>query len=54
MRWPLICEAAVEGAGRDMRTLVAGLALVNTPSGRMVLVANTGDSLQTFRIRNRE
>jgi hypothetical protein len=30
---------------------VAGLALVNTPSGKAVLVANTGDSLQVFRIR---
>ena len=29
---------------------VAGLALVNTPSGRVVLVANTGDSLQAFRV----
>jgi hypothetical protein len=33
---------------------VAGLALVNTPSGKVVLVANTGDSLQAFRIGNRE
>ena len=32
---------------------VAGLALVNTPLGRMVIVANTGDSLQAFRIGNR-
>jgi len=30
---------------------VDGLALVNTPAGRLVLVANTGDSLQTFRVR---
>ena len=33
---------------------VAGLALVNTPAGRVVLVANTGDSLQAFLIGNRE
>lgn len=32
---------------------VAGLALINTPSGKAVLVANTGDSLQVFRIRKR-
>jgi hypothetical protein len=30
---------------------VAGLALIRTPSGTSVLVANTGDSLQTFAIR---
>jgi hypothetical protein len=30
---------------------VAGLALINTTAGRAVLVANTGDSLQAFRIR---
>ena len=30
---------------------VDGLALINTPVGKMVLVANTGDSLQAFRIR---
>jgi hypothetical protein len=30
---------------------VAGLALIDTPAGKAVLVANTGDSLQTFRIR---
>ena len=32
---------------------VAGLALMQTPAGSAVLVANTGDSLQAFRIRNR-
>jgi hypothetical protein len=31
---------------------VAGLALINTPGGRAVLVANTGDSLQAFSIRS--
>jgi len=31
---------------------VAGLALVQTPAGSAVLVANTGDSVQTFVIRN--
>jgi hypothetical protein len=30
---------------------VTGLALVKTPAGRAVLVANHGDSLQAFRIR---
>jgi hypothetical protein len=30
---------------------VDGLALVNTPTGKLVMVANTGDSLQTFGIR---
>jgi enediyne biosynthesis protein E4 len=32
---------------------VSGLALINTPSGKAVLVANTGDSLQAFSIRKR-
>jgi hypothetical protein len=32
---------------------VAGLALINTPAGKILLVANTGDSLQTFSIRRR-
>ena len=32
---------------------VAGLALVNTRAGRVVLVANTGDSVQAFRLRRR-
>jgi hypothetical protein len=32
---------------------VSGLALVNTPSGKAVIVANSGDSLQTFTIRKR-
>lgn len=32
---------------------VAGLALINTPSGTAVLVANTGSALQTFTIRKR-
>jgi len=32
---------------------VAGLALLKTPAGSAVLVANTGDSVQTFVIRNR-
>ena len=32
---------------------VAGLALINTPAGKAVLVANTGDSLQAFTIRKR-
>ena len=30
---------------------VAGLALLDTPTGRAVLVANTGDSLQVFAVR---
>ncbi|MEX2156818.1 MAG: VCBS repeat-containing protein [Gemmatimonadales bacterium] len=32
---------------------VAGLALMQTPAGKAVLVANTGDSLQAFTIRKR-
>ena len=32
---------------------VAGMALINTPTGKAVLVANTGDSLQAFTIRKR-
>jgi hypothetical protein len=32
---------------------VSGLALMKTPAGSAVLVANTGDSLQAFTIRNR-
>jgi hypothetical protein len=32
---------------------VTGLALLNTPKGKAVIVANTGDSLQTFAIRKR-
>ncbi len=32
---------------------VAGLALMQTHAGKAVLVANTGDSLQAFTIRNR-
>ncbi|MEX2109368.1 MAG: VCBS repeat-containing protein [Gemmatimonadaceae bacterium] len=32
---------------------VSGLALINAPTGKAVLVANTGDSLQTFTIRSR-
>jgi len=32
---------------------VSGLALINTPTGKAVLVANTGDSLQAFTIRSR-
>jgi hypothetical protein len=32
---------------------VAGLALINTPAGMAVLVANTGDSLQSFAIKKR-
>jgi hypothetical protein len=32
---------------------VSGLALVSTPTGKAVLVANTGDSLQVFAIRKR-
>ena len=31
---------------------VAGLGLLRTPQGRAVIVANTGDSLQVFRLRN--
>jgi hypothetical protein len=30
---------------------VSGLALINTPTGQALLVANTGDSLQAFSIR---
>ncbi len=33
---------------------VAGLALIRTPAGMAVLVANTGDSVQTFTIKKRE
>ena len=33
---------------------VAGLARIRTPSGEALLVANTGDSLQTFRINKRD
>ena len=33
---------------------VAGLALVTTPGGKVMLVANTGDSLQAFTIKQRE
>jgi enediyne biosynthesis protein E4 len=32
---------------------VSGLALLNTPAGKAVLVANSGDSLQAFTIRKR-
>jgi enediyne biosynthesis protein E4 len=32
---------------------VSGLTLLNTPAGRAVLVANSGDSLQAFTIRKR-
>ncbi|MEO6527040.1 MAG: VCBS repeat-containing protein [Gemmatimonadaceae bacterium] len=32
---------------------VAGMALIGTPSGRAVLIANTGDSLQMYSIRPR-
>lgn len=32
---------------------VSGLALINTPAGMAILVANTGDSLQAFTIRKR-
>ena len=32
---------------------VAGLALIGTPGGKVVVVANTGDSLQAFAIRPR-
>jgi hypothetical protein len=32
---------------------VRDLALVNTPTGKAVLVANNGDSLQAFTIRSR-
>ena len=30
---------------------VSGLALINTPAGKAIVVANTGDSLQVFHIR---
>ena len=33
---------------------VAGLALIRTPAGMAVLVANTGDSLQMYTIKKRE
>jgi enediyne biosynthesis protein E4 len=33
---------------------VSGLALINTPTGKAVLVANTGDSLQAFTIQLRQ
>jgi len=32
---------------------VTGLTLINTPAGKVVLVTNTGDSLQAFTIRKR-
>jgi len=32
---------------------VTGLALIKTPTGKAVLVANNGDSLQAFAIRRR-
>jgi hypothetical protein len=32
---------------------VSGLALLDTPAGQVVLVANTGDSLQAFAIKRR-
>jgi hypothetical protein len=32
---------------------VAGLALIDTRPGKSVIVANAGDSLQTFRIRKK-
>jgi hypothetical protein len=32
---------------------VTGLALIKTPAGKAVLVANNGDSLQAFAIRRR-
>jgi hypothetical protein len=32
---------------------VAGLALIKTPTGNAVLIANTGDSLQAFAIKKR-
>lgn len=32
---------------------VSGLTLINTPSGKAVIVANSGDSLQAFMIRKR-
>jgi hypothetical protein len=31
---------------------VAGMALIRTPTGKALIIANTGDSLQTFAIRN--
>lgn len=31
---------------------VSGLALINTPTGKAVIVANTGDSLQAFTVRH--
>ena len=33
---------------------VSGLALLSTQNGKAVLVANTGDSLQVFTLRNRK
>ena len=33
---------------------VAGLALIGTPAGKAVLVANTADSLRTFLIQQRK
>ena len=32
---------------------VSGLTLINTPNGKAVIVANSGDSLQVFRIGKR-
>jgi hypothetical protein len=32
---------------------VSGLTLLNTPVGKAVIVANSGDSLQAFAIRKR-
>jgi hypothetical protein len=32
---------------------VTGLTLIDTPAGKVVLVANSGDSIQAFAIRER-
>ena len=33
---------------------VSGLTLINTPNGKAVIVANSGDSLQAFRMGKRQ
>jgi hypothetical protein len=46
---PVSSRASGFLASRD----AAGLALIDTPTGKVVIVANTGDTLQAFAIRRR-
>jgi hypothetical protein len=32
---------------------VGSMALLDTPAGKLILIGNTGDSLQSFRIHKR-